>query len=53
MLAPPLLAGLREASRALMAADVQTAEKALNAQFPQDSLLADHGGGVQGAHQGR
>ncbi|WIX85523.1 hypothetical protein [Amycolatopsis sp. DG1A-15b] len=43
VLVPPLLAGLREASRALMAADVQTAEKAVNAQFPDDWLLADYG----------
>ncbi|MGW3959259.1 hypothetical protein ACWED2_05515 [Amycolatopsis sp. NPDC005003] len=43
VLVPPLLAGLREASRALMAADVQTAEKAVNAQFSENWLLADHG----------
>jgi hypothetical protein len=43
VLVPPLLAGLRAASRALMAADVETAEKAVNSQFPTDWLCDDYG----------
>jgi hypothetical protein len=43
VLVPPLLGGLREASRALMAVDVETAEKAVNARFPNDWLLVEYG----------
>lgn len=43
VLVPRLLAGLREASRVLTAADVETAEKAVNTRFPADWLSAEYG----------
>ncbi|MEV4145434.1 hypothetical protein AB0J40_17310 [Amycolatopsis sp. NPDC049691] len=43
VLVPPLLAGLRQASRALEASDVEAAEQAVNTQFPTDWLSEDFG----------
>ncbi|MEQ0565599.1 hypothetical protein ABJI51_41525 [Amycolatopsis sp. NEAU-NG30] len=43
LVVPRLLAGLRHASRALAAADVETAEKAANNEFPKDWLLSEQG----------
>jgi hypothetical protein len=43
LMVPRLLAGLRQSSRALAASDVETAEKAANAQFDADWLQAEYG----------
>ncbi|WP_328612530.1 hypothetical protein OHS18_24455 [Amycolatopsis sp. NBC_00355] len=42
-LVPPLLAGLREVSRGLTAAEVETAEKAANTRFGNDWLSEEFG----------
>lgn len=43
VMVPPLLDGLRQSTRSLLAADVETAEKSANAQFDHDWLTKQYG----------